>query len=154
MRLAAAYLRFAGALMLSVFLLSCSNDSSSAIDTPLLAEETALVTAEAIESFDEWFSRNVQEQEVVLIPASIDIAELASLLGPEFALRRGLPADVVSYWRVSSVREKSEHWEVTIESVAGENFFAGSQFFVRQDDGTFDPVEAKEVGETPTTVVS
>ncbi|MDE0700171.1 MAG: hypothetical protein OXH61_05545 [Acidimicrobiaceae bacterium] len=53
-----------------------------------------------------------------------------------------------------SVREKSEHREVVIESVADENFFAGSQFFVRQDAGTFRSVEAKEIGETPTTVVS
>ena len=88
------------------------------------------------------------------IPVSFNIDELASLISPEFTLRRAVPAEVVSYWRVSSVREKSKHWEVIIESISGENYFAGSQFFVRLDDGTFESVEAKEVNETPTTVVS
>ena len=139
---------------MSLLLLGCSDDSPSAIDTPPLAEESSLVTAEAIESFSERFSQNVHAPEAVWIPASIDIDEVASLVRSEFTLQRVVPADVASYWHVSSVREKSTHWEVAIESVAGENFFAGSQFFVRQDDGTFRPVEAKDVGETPTTVVS
>ena len=141
--------RLGVALLTSVFFLACSSDSPTTVDNPSQSAETSLVTAEAVESFSERFSENVQVPEVVQIPVSINIDELASLISPEFTLRRAVPADVVSYWRVSSVREKSKHWEVIIESVSGEGFFAGSQFFVRRDDGTFESVEAKEVNETP-----
>ena len=142
------------ALLMSAILLGCSSDSPGPTDTPSLADDSSLVTAEAIESFSERFAQNVQAPRAVQIPESVDIDEVASLLRLEFTLRRDVPAEVASYWRVSSVREKSNHWEVTIESIAGENFFSGSQFFVRQDDGAFQPVEAEDVGETPTTVVS
>ena len=146
--------RLGTALLTSVVLLACSSDSPTTVDDSSQAAETSLVAAEAVESFSERFSENVQAPEVVQIPVSFNIDELASLISPEFTLRRAVPADVVSYWRVSSVREKSKHWEVIIESISGENYFAGSQFFVRLDDGTFESVEAKEVNETPTTVVS
>lgn len=143
-------------LFSSLFLLACSGDSPSDDDTQTPAEEASLVTAEAIKSFGERFAQNVRVPEVVQIPSStnIDIDEVASLMSPDFAVRGVVPTDVTSYWRVSSVREKPTHWEVVIESVAGANFFAGSQFFVRHQDGAFLPVEAKEIGETPTTVVS
>ncbi|MCQ3807070.1 MAG: hypothetical protein OXB92_13015 [Acidimicrobiaceae bacterium] len=146
--------RLGTALLMCVFLLACSSDSPTTVDNSSLAADTSLVAAEAVESFSARFPENVQAPEVVQVPASINIDELAGLVSAEFTLSREMPADVVSYWRVSSVREKSEHWEVIIESVSGDGFFAGSQFFVRLDDGTFESVEPKEVNETPTTAVS
>lgn len=142
------------ALSTSVFLLGCSSDSPHTVDTQTLEEEASLVTAEAIKSFNERFAQDVRTPEVVQIPASINIDDVASLIRPEFKLQHGVPSDAASYWHVVSVSEKSTYWEVVIESVAGQNFFAGSQFFVRQENGSFLPVEAKEIGETPTTVVS
>ena len=145
--------RFGVALLTSVFLLACSSDSPTTVDNPSLAAETSLVTAKAVESFSERFSENVQTPEVVQIPVSINVDELASLISPDFTLSREMPADVVSYWRVSSVREKSKHWEVIIESVSGDGFFAGSQFFVRLDaQGVTchgDPVRHRNRSSTP-----
>ena len=115
--------RLGAALLTSVVFLACSSDSPTTVVNPSQTAETSLVTAEAVESFSERFSENVQAPEVVQIPVSINIDELASLISHEFTLRRAVPADVVSYWSVSSVREKSKHWEVIIESVSGEGFF-------------------------------
>ena len=143
-----------GALFACVCLLGCSDYSPNVVDPETSQEEASLVTAEAVKSFRERFTRDVRIPEVVQIPRSINIDEVASLLRPEFTLQHGAPSGAASYWRVVNVSEKSTYWEVVIEAVDGKNFFAGSQFFRRQENGSFLPVEAEEIGETPTTAVS
>lgn len=146
--------RLGAALLTSVVFLACSSDSPTTVVNPSQTAETSLVTAEAVESFSERFSENVQAPEVVQIPVSINIDELASLISHEFTLRRAVPADVVSYWSVSSVREKSKHWEVIIESVSGEGFFAGSQFLRSPRRRQLRVRRSKRSQRDPTTVVS
>ncbi len=70
-----------------VFLLGCSDDSPNVVDPQTSAEEASLVTAEAVKSFRERFTRDVRIPEVVQIPRSINIDEVASLMRPEFTLQ-------------------------------------------------------------------
>ncbi len=102
-------------------------------------------------AFDEVYTRGPAEADVIV--ASVDdVDDLDSIAG--FEIVREPPADIdLAYWRVSRVWQADGHWQIDLESVDGDDFFAGS-VFVRFDDDEAIIVSPESLGLTGTTSVS
>ncbi len=146
--------RAARALLIAALLAGCGSSSGASDDSGTGVEARSAVVATAIDSFAGRFPQNAHAPEFVLLPASIDLNEVADLLSLDVPLVREPIESATAYWRVSTLREKSSHWEVVLESIAGADVFAGPIFVAANADGTFRQVDAEEVGETVITSVS
>ena len=136
-------------LVVAIVLSACSTESVA--DEDVGGQEVAAVAA-AIEGFPA-FGRDVEPLSVVVISARFDQAAIKDLVGPGKSVVASRPASG-AYWRVNRAVEVNGYWEVEMESNGLQVFFAGSQFFEAQDDGSMKAVTPEVVGVTPTTSVS
>ena len=123
----------------------CAEGESSLSNT----EQRESVAVAAIEAFDEVYPTGPHDVERIVVRPD-DLAEVDVVDGRQVVTQA--PA-LGPFWRLRLVIDRGDYWEVTIESVSGSDFFAGSVFVV-VDGGNGVVVTPDDVGATATTSVS
>lgn len=114
------------------------------------------VAAAAIDRFGAEFSRQVEPAEKVVLPNSLDVGDVSSALTSDHEIVSEV-ADGEPHWRVVSVHQVADYWQVEMSSTsgpAGNVFFSGTILFQLDSAGELFRVSPESVGATPTTSTS